>query len=82
MNNCLVCECLHCGRRFVIGVPDLLDVDGSEIIGDLVWCGYCDEHRYECYWGAFHAGNSSDKVDDVLRIWKRWADGYRELWNK
>lgn len=82
MNNCFVCECLSCGSSFVIGVPDLLDVDGSEIIGDLVWCGCCDEHSYDCYWGVFYAGKSTDEVRDVLRIWREWAEGYSWLWHE
>ena len=77
MNNCIYCQCLECGNEFSIGVPDLLEEDQESIIGEFVWCGVCDSHCYECYWGMFAAGSSSDKIADVLRIWSDWANSYR-----
>jgi hypothetical protein len=77
MNNIISCECLDCGNQFVIGVPDLLDVDQDAVIGDIAWCGTCDGHRYQCHWGLFVAGDSSDTIRNVLSIWRDWADSYR-----
>lgn len=77
MNNCIFCECVDCGNVFSIPVPDLLEVHENEIIGELVWCGVCDSHSYECSWGMFAAGTSLDKVSSVLRIWIDWATSYR-----
>ena len=76
MNNCICCECLDCGNEFALPVPDLLEEEPDAIIGEMVWCGICDSHRYECSWGMFDAGCSSDKIAQVLRIWNDWASSY------
>ena len=77
MNNCIFCECLNCGNVFPIAVPDLVELEENDVIGEMVWCGVCDSHDYECSWGVFTAGTSSDKVSEVLRIWTEWAASYR-----
>ena len=73
MNNCICCECVDCGNEFVLPIPDLLEEDADAIIGELYWCGECDGHSYECAWGFFPAGHSTDRIVDVLRIWEEWA---------
>lgn len=73
MNNCFCCECLDCGNEFVLSVPDLLEEDADAIIGDMFWCGACDGHSYECAWGLFPAGVSTDRIGDVLHIWEEWT---------
>ena len=76
MNNTIGCECLDCGNEFTIGVPDLLDEDQNTVIGEIVWCGVCDSHRYYCYWGLFPAGLSTERIKDVLQLWREWAESY------
>ena len=83
MNNVICCQCLDCGNEFIAGVPELLEVDDqSEPIGELVWCGLCDSHDYECYWGVFSAGHSRDKVEDVIRLWREWSESHHAAWRK
>ena len=77
MNNIICCECLDCGNEFIIGVSELLEADQEAFIGESVWCGVGDSHRYDCYWGLFVAGHSSNTIADVLRIWAEWADSHR-----
>ena len=79
MNNTIYCDCLDCGNEFWIGVPDLLDESEDAVIGDIVWCGVCDSHRYECSWGLFFAGDSTNAIRDVLGIWTDWANSYRTV---
>ena len=79
MNNTIYCDCLECGNEFWIGVPDLLDESEDAVIGDIVWCGVCDSHRYECSWGLFFAGDSTNTIRDVLGIWTDWANSYRTV---
>ena len=73
VNNYFWCECLDCGNEFALPVSNLLEVDSDVIIGDQFWCGVCDGHRYECTWGMFPAGLSTDRIEDVLRIWREWT---------
>ena len=77
MNNTIFCQCLDCENEFTVGVPDLLDEDQDAVIGDIVWCGVCDGHRYECFWGMFFAGNSTDTIRHVLTVWIEWANSHR-----
>ena len=77
MNNRIYCQCIDCGNEFSVPVHSLLDEDQATSIGELVWCGNCDSHRYECSWGIFPAGSSSDTVADVLRLWSNWAKSHR-----
>lgn len=73
MNNCICCDCLDCGNEFVLPVPELLEEEPDAIIGEMFWCGACEGDSYECAWGLFQAGASTDRIGDVLRIWKEWA---------
>lgn len=78
MNNTIFCQCLECGNEFDLPVPNLLDENPDDVIGELFWCGTCDSHNYDCFWGLFAAGHSSDKLGEVLRIWCDWASSYRK----
>lgn len=79
MNNCIWCHCVQCGNEFHLPVPNLLDDEDNATIGDMYWCGVCDSHDYECFWGMFAAGTSTDKIGDVLRIWTEWASSYSAI---
>ena len=76
MNNVICCQCLDCANEFTVGVPDLLDQDQDAVIGDIVWCGVCDGHHYECFWGIVSAGDSADPIRQVLAVWTEWANGH------
>ena len=79
MNNVISCVCHNCGNEFAIGIPDLLPQNQSARIGDLLWCGSCGGDDYDCYWGMFLAGTSSDSVSSVVRIWTEWAKPYQAV---
>ena len=77
MNNCICCTCLNCGQAFQVGIADLLDRPPDEVIGEAVWCGFCDESDFQCHWGIIFAGNSRDTIRRVIRPWLNWSSAYR-----
>ena len=81
MNNLLCCQCLDCGNHFVIGLPELVEQSEPQaVIGDVVWCGFCDSHSYTCHWGLFATGDSTDSIKDVTQMWREWTHSYLRSW--